>query len=879
MRQKLFFLLLAVLLGSSTVFAQTVIKGIVIDKDTKEPLIGVSVFSEDSKVGIATDLDGSFRLRVPSLSGDVTISYIGYKSVNLPAMEDMGRIELETDAVGLNDVIITSSIGIDRKTPVAMSNIEAEVILLKLGSREFPEILKSTPGVYATKEGGGFGDSRVVLRGFESANTAVMVNGIPMNDMEWGGIYWSNWSGLKDVARIIQVQRGLGASKLSAPAVGGSINIVTKSVDAEKGGSVFYGMGNNGFNKISFNVSSGLMENGWAITLMGGKEWADGYVQATDYEGYNYFLNVSKMIGDNHQLSLTAFGSPQWHNQRKDPLLISEWAKLPEDSRYQYNAGYGYDASGQFKTFNRNSYHKPQISLNHIWDINLKSSLSTSAYLSLGSGGGYSGVGNNRTAYYGSTAGVVNKTYRKNDGLVAGFGTLDFERFVTENTESLNGSQLAIQNAINNHVWFGLLSTYSSQITDEIQIQGGIDFRYYKGIHKTKIVDLLGGAFLIDPQRSIDGKFKNDTDWVNEKLTVGDIVYRDYDGFVMQEGVFGQAEYVKNSLSAFVAGSFNVTNYWRMERYTADNEKSDTKNKVGFGIKGGANYNLNDYHNVFANVGYFSRTPFYSKGIFLQNQRSNAMNDEGKNEKVFSAELGYGFRSRHFTANVNLYRTEWNDKTTVIQMSSNSPESNTVNLGGVNALHMGLEIEFTARPVKNLEIKGMASFGNWKWQKNASGYAYDVNGNAIDIYGNVVDPGSTDHAFVEVRLDGIHVGNSAQTTLALGVDYEFFKGFRLGFDYNYFGRNFAKYSTDVTKVGVTTFKQPWRIPDANLFDLNANYKFEIGTFKATIFGNIDNLFDAIYITDATDGGSGTWESAQVYYGFGRTWRIGMRVNF
>ena len=111
----------------------------------------------------------------------------------------------------------------------------------KLGTQEFPEILKSTPGTYATKSGGGYGDSQIRLRGFSTENIAIMVNGVPMNDMEGGKVYWSNWAGLSDVTRSMQVQRGLGASKISAPSVGGSINIVTNTIDAQRGGTASIG--------------------------------------------------------------------------------------------------------------------------------------------------------------------------------------------------------------------------------------------------------------------------------------------------------------------------------------------------------------------------------------------------------------------------------------------------------------------------------------------------------------------------------------------------------------------------------------------------------------------------------------------------------------
>ncbi len=888
MRRKLLFLIAGLLFIVTTAFAQSEIKGRVIDKDTQEPLVGVTLYSVTSKKSTTTDLSGEFTLKLPSLSEEIDFTYIGFKSIRLQANQAQGTIELETSVVGLKDVVVTSTIGVDRKTPIAMSTIDAEIIALEIGSKEFPEMLKSTPGVYATKEGGGFGDARVKIRGFEAENVAVMVNGVPINDMEWGGVYWSNWSGLVDVTRTMQVQRGLGASKVASPSVGGSINIVTKSTDAEKGGDIYYRMGSYGNNKLMFNVSTGLMNNNWAVTLLGAKEWGEGNFQAANFESYNYFLNISKLINDNHQLSLTATGAYQWHNQRKDQLLISEWAMIPEKDRYRYNPGYGYDAAGNHRTFNHNEYHKPHISLNHIWDINRASSLSTAVYVSLGTGGGWSGVGEKRSQYYGSTNGLVNQFYRRNDGVMgyrasdgvmASYGTYDFETLMNENSTSPNGSVLAIQNAINSHFWTGVLSTYSNKLSDAFEMQVGLDYRYYKGIHKTKIQDLLGGAYLVDPQRAIDGKFKNNPEWTKEKLKVGDVIYRNYNGYVMQEGLFGQLEYTQDKLSAFVSASANLTNYWRLEKYSADNEKSKTVNKFGYAVKGGVNYNLTEHHNVFANIGYFSRTPFYSSGVFLQAQRSNDINNEGVNEKVFSFEVGYGFRSKYMNANLNLYRTAWNDKTMVKLVDSNNPEKGYMNMTGVNAIHQGVELDIKAKPIKDLELTAMLSLGDWKWDGKPSGYAYDQDGNAVTTRGAITTPGAEDHAFSSIVLDGIRVGNSAQTTMAFGAKYYFLNSFRVGINYNFYGRNYAKYQMNADKWGENIITQPWKIPNTNTFDLYANYKFNIGGLKANLTGNIDNLLDAVSIYDASDGGNGSWETAKVYYSVGRTWRLGLKVSF
>lgn len=201
----------------------------------------------------------------------------------------------------------------------------------------------------------------------------------------------------------MQTQRGLGASKVSSPSVGGSINIITKSTDAKRGGSVSYGIGNDGYNKLTFNVSSGLTKRGWAFTVLGSRTWGKGYIQGTEFEGWNYFVNISKMFGERHSLSLTAFGAPQWHNQRSsyDGLTIEGWQHVQnymgDKSCYLYNATYGFDKNGQRRTSAYNSYHKPQISLNYNWDIDDVSSWSTSLYTSIGRGFGYSGQGTTST--------------------------------------------------------------------------------------------------------------------------------------------------------------------------------------------------------------------------------------------------------------------------------------------------------------------------------------------------------------------------------------------------------------------------------------------------------------------------------------------------
>ena len=160
------FLLVAVLsICSAAAFAQTTVKGQLVDSETGEPLVGAAVMVEGTSQGTVTDIDGYFKQGVAQ-GGTLVFKYVGFKDLKKKitqkgASVDLGVIKMDPDAVMLADVTITSSIAVARKTPVAVSTIDPVFIEEKLGTQEFPEILKSTPGIYATKDGGGFGDSKV----------------------------------------------------------------------------------------------------------------------------------------------------------------------------------------------------------------------------------------------------------------------------------------------------------------------------------------------------------------------------------------------------------------------------------------------------------------------------------------------------------------------------------------------------------------------------------------------------------------------------------------------------------------------------------------------------------------------------------------------
>ncbi|NEW80302.1 MAG: TonB-dependent receptor, partial [Gelidibacter sp.] len=754
----------------------------------------------------------------------------------------LGTILLKASSESLDEIVITAtSFAIERKTPVAVSTIKAAVIENKLGTQEFPEILKSTPGVYATKSGGGYGDGRLNLRGFNSENVAVMINGVPVNDMENGRVYWSNWAGLADVTSAMQVQRGLGASKVAVPSIGGTVNILSKTTDVEKGGNVSSSIGNDGYQKFGATLSTGLLENGLAVTVSAAQTKGDGYIDGTQFKGYNYFFNISKQINENHKLSLTSFGAPQWHGQRQNRSTIATYRNA--ESGTKFNPDWGIK-NGQILSFEDNFYHKSQTSLNHYWTISDKSDLSTALYASWGTGGGGGTAGD---------TGLFNVRIGGSDQPV------DIDNIVNINRANGSlGSVAYLRASRNDHSWFGALSTFKTELTDNLDLIAGLDLRTYTGKHFSEVTDLLGGQYAYD-NRNVNNP--------NAALKVGD--KRDYwnDGEVGWQGLFTQLEYNNNNLSAFVSGSISNTSYRRIDYFlyldTDPLQKTDKYNFEGFGFKGGANYNINDNHNVFANIGYFEKAPFFG-AVFLNNNNTT-INKDAENQKIFSAELGYGFKSEKFAANVNVYRTEWKDRSFTRRLIGPNSVEYFANLLGVNALHQGVEIDFNYKPMDKLTVTGMISLGDWKWNNNVENVqVYDESQNPI---------GSPYNIFIK----GLKVADAAQTTAALGVDYELMKKTYFSVDYNFFGNLYADYDPEGRRTANSP--QSWKAPDYGTFDASLRYGFKFGDFDTTLIARMNNVFDTEYIADALNGGDSTALTALVWYGYGRTFNLSAKIKF
>ena len=241
-------LVLGVLFTGSMTYAQNKVNGVIYDSSTKTAIEGVEIVVKGSSDGAITESNGVFTLTTEFNQGQAQISYLGYvtKTVNFNtngANEiNLGTIYINQDEQSLSEIVVMARGVIDvadgRRTPIAVSTIKGIEIEEKVGTGDITKMMVNTPSVYVTSESSGFGDTQMYTRGFDQSNTAFLLNGQPINGMEDGNMYWSNWSGMSDIANAIQIQRGLGSSKLAISSVGGTINFITKATEMRAGGFV-----------------------------------------------------------------------------------------------------------------------------------------------------------------------------------------------------------------------------------------------------------------------------------------------------------------------------------------------------------------------------------------------------------------------------------------------------------------------------------------------------------------------------------------------------------------------------------------------------------------------------------------------------------------
>jgi iron complex outermembrane receptor protein len=254
-----------------------------------------------------------------------------------------------------------------------------------------------------------------------------------------------------------------------------------------------------------------------------------------------------------------------------------------------------------------------------------------------------------------------------------------------------------------------------------------------------------------------------------------------------------------------------------------------------------------------------------------------------KYQIVKAIEMGVGVRYAAFACNVNAYYTTWENKPPSFTPTISTPDGTFFyDLLGLNTTLKGIEFDGNWKPLKNLQVEAVASFGDWKINSTGSVNLYD-NGSY-----ELVDT-------INYSAQDIHVGDAAQTQLGGAVRYEPFKGFYIKPRYTFFGRHYSNFDPialaevkdfNGTVVSDNRDRESWKSPSYGLLDLNAGYEIHEelpgDKNKAIIVSfnlSVNNVLNTKYISDAQNGSNFDASTALVYMGLGRRWNVGMRFSF
>ena len=794
--------------------------------------------------------------------------------------------------VNLEEVVVSSRV-IDvakvRETPIAVSTISAQEVLLKVGNQEFPEIMNKTPGVYATKQGGGYGDSRISLRGFDQRNTSFLINGQPVNDMENGWVYWSNWQGLTDVTSNIQIQRGLGATSLAVPSVGGTVSIFTKSAEKAQGGSLTQMVGNDGYIKTTAVYNTGVNDKGWSSSYLLTKWSGNGYIYNTSGAGWTYFAAVGYTPeGSAHSLNLSVLGAGQWHHQRDVWVSIRDYQNFGTDGidrRWNTNGG---TLNGEEYNLRRNFYNKPLATFNWDWDISDNVQLNTSLYGSAGRGGGTGPRG--RSYYEGSIDMLPFRKDLTEHYLENGRGTRDANGFINYDAVVAHNSQYDVGSnndsdyarnvlmrraSMNSHNWVGAISKLNIQ-KGKMRYSLGVDLRNYTGYHYRAVNDLLGlGQYASTGNDNLGTQLYSMDDAIVAKpfrgTNIGDDEAKiDYFniGFVKWAGVNGLVEYAGDKITAVLQAGASNQQFQREDRFNnVDNPISDKANLGGGYLKGGVNYNFNEKSNVFVNAGFIDRQPLFD-AVFPN--YGNDINPDLQNERIESFEIGYGFISKKLKFSINAYNTNWGNRFVSRSLSNQQGVDGFAQFRNIDVTHKGIEGEGTYQ-VGKTKIRGMFSIGDWTYTKDFEAELFDENQQSIGTG--------------KLYTKGAKVGDAAQITALIGIDQGIGSKVKVDLDYRFVDGLYADYSITDSAFTNPDNDGALKLPSYGLVDLGATFYAANGW---SLRANINNLLDTTYIAESNSNihaepGNTTWNGVDVrnsvWFGFGRTWNVSLKYKF
>ena len=897
---------------------QTTVQGVVKDSQTLEPMSEVMVEIEGSILSTMTNQQGefSFSADVPDGNQTLILTKTNYLNLYYPIVITSGELvnigELFLELDNENDELFTITLSDDELNDDTS------------GADNISGLLSASQDIFQRAAAFEFSPSFFRLRGLNTDNGTVLMNGIEMNKIFDGRPQWSNWGGMNDVLRSQELSNGLAPSPYNFGGLLGSTNINLRASNYRSGGRITYSSSNRSYtNRLMATYASGMLDGGWAYAFTLGRRWGDeGFQDGTFYDANSFFVSVEKKLNDKHSLNLVGFYTP--NRRGKSSPNTQEVFDL---KGITYNEYWGWH-DGEKRNSRIRRIAEPVIMLNHYWDISDKTSVNTNVAYQFGELGNsrldYAGGANPSPAYY---QGLPSYFLADDDGpdfsgayiaqqSFQNGGQVDWDRIYDSNlTNNINGDYAAyvLYEDRSDDKQFTANTILESSLNDNLTLNAAINYKRLKSRNFAEIIDMLGsntGYLNVDSFDQVQFDLQNPDLVVGE----GDIFRYNYNIEANVLSGFAQAQFKYNKVDFFLAGSYTATEYQREGLYQTETYANNSFGKGrklsfgGIGAKGGFTYKFSGKHIFNINAGYITKAPSIRNTYTNSRENHAIVGDitgiDITEEKITSFDVNYIFRSSSVKARLTGYYTQMQDANEIsfyFADGISGVDQGTAFvqeiLQGIDKSHMGIEFGMEAQVTPTIKLTGVASIGQ---------FTYDNNPNLVLTSSDFVEGLN----FGESNLKDYRIAAGPQQAASIGFEYRDPNYWWFGTTANFFSNTYIDVSplTRTQNFYLDTDGLPFnnyepelarellrqeRFDDYMVINAIGGKSWKIGDKYISLFVSLNNIFDQKFKSGGFEQGrSANYQSLQedsqnpkrvfgpkYWYGRGPTYFLNLNYRF
>ena len=897
---------------------QTTVQGVVKDSQTLEPMSEVMVEIEGSILSTMTNQQGefSFSADVPDGNQTLILTKTNYLNLYYPIVITSGELvnigELFLELDNENDELFTITLSDDELNDDTS------------GADNISGLLSASQDIFQRAAAFEFSPSFFRLRGLNTDNGTVLMNGIEMNKIFDGRPQWSNWGGMNDVLRSQELSNGLAPSPYNFGGLLGSTNINLRASNYRSGGRITYSSSNRSYtNRLMATYASGMLDGGWAYAFTLGRRWGDeGFQDGTFYDANSFFVSVEKKLNDKHSLNLVGFYTP--NRRGKSSPNTQEVFDL---KGITYNEYWGWH-DGEKRNSRIRRIAEPVIMLNHYWDISDKTSVNTNFAYQFGELGNsrldYAGGANPSPAYY---QGLPSYFLADDDGpdfsgayiaqqSFQNGGQVDWDRIYDSNlTNNINGDYAAyvLYEDRSDDKQFTANTILESSLNDNLTLNAAINYKRLKSRNFAEIIDMLGsntGYLNVDSFDQVQFDLQNPDLVVGE----GDIFRYNYNIEANVLSGFAQAQFKYNKVDFFLAGSYTATEYQREGLYQTETYANNSFGKGrklsfgGIGAKGGFTYKFSGKHIFNINAGYITKAPSIRNTYTNSRENHAIVGDitgiDITEEKITSFDVNYIFRSSSVKARLTGYYTQMQDANEIsfyFADGISGVDQGTAFvqeiLQGIDKSHMGIEFGMEAQVTPTIKLTGVASIGQ---------FTYDNNPNLVLTSSDFVEGLN----FGESNLKDYRIAAGPQQAASIGFEYRDPNYWWFGTTANFFSNTYIDVSplTRTQNFYLDTDGLPFnnyepelarellrqeRFDDYMVINAIGGKSWKIGDKYISLFVSLNNIFDQKFKSGGFEQGrSANYQSLQedsqnpkrvfgpkYWYGRGPTYFLNLNYRF